>query len=84
MSLSKRDIILHKAAANYIMGESLSIKIKGKDAKIKCLSQLLEVSRDLKKKLDEGTDIDGISKLIDKKRMLSVEFENLSGIKWRL
>tara|TARA_B100000427_G_scaffold278656_1_gene248511 strand:+ start:1963 stop:2217 length:255 start_codon:yes stop_codon:yes gene_type:complete len=84
MSLNKRELALHKAAAKYIMGESLNIKIKGKDAKIKCLSNLLEVSRLLKNKLDEGTDINGIASLIDKKRNLSVEFENLTGIKWRL
>jgi len=84
MSMTKKEIRLHKAAAKYIMGESFNIKIKGKNAKIKCLSELLSVSKELKEKLEEGTDIDSIAKLLDKKRNLSIDFENLSGIKWRL
>ena len=66
------------------MGENLNVQIKGKDAKIKCLSELLDVCRDLKNTLDEGKDIDKISKLLDKKRDLAIDFENLTGIKWRL
>lgn len=84
MSMTKKEIKLHRAAARYIMGESFNVHIKGKNAKIKCLGELLSVCKELKEKLDEGTDINSISILLDKKRDLAIDFENLSGIKWRL
>lgn len=84
MSISKKELKLHKAAAKYIMGENINVSIKGKDAKIQCLSNLLEACKELKETLDEGTDVDKIASLLDEKRNLAIEFENLTGIKWRL
>jgi len=83
MNITKEKI-LHYVAAKYILGERLDISINANDAQIECLSELLEISRKLKIKLDEQKDYEQVCLLIKEKKYLANKFENITGIKWRL
>ena len=75
---------LHQIAANYIVGQNLNVEIKGNEEQKKCFKNLLETSRALKIMLDTQSSIDEVTNLIDKKKKLTEEFQNLTGITWRL
>jgi len=75
---------LHQIAANYIVGKNLNVEIKGNEEQKKCFKNLLETSRKLKIILDTQGNIDEVTNLIDKKKKLTEEFQNLTGITWRL
>ena len=77
--------MLHQIAANYIVGKNLNVEIKGNEEQKKCFESLLETSRKLKIILDTQEDnINEVTNLIDKKKKLTKEFQNLTGITWKL
>ena len=75
---------LHHIAANYIAGKNLNIEIKGNKLQTECFNSLLEVSKQLKICLDKQSDIDKTQKLIEQKKELTQNFQNLTGITWYL
>tara|TARA_B100000902_G_C26979793_1_gene749693 strand:+ start:510 stop:758 length:249 start_codon:yes stop_codon:yes gene_type:complete len=75
---------LHQIAANYIAGKNLNIEIKGNKLQTECFNSLLEVSKQLKTCLDNQSDIDKTQKLIEQKKELTKNFQNLTGITWYL
>lgn len=79
-----KESVLHQIAARYISGKIVEIEIKGSKLQLECFTRLLNVSKDLKICLDENKNIDTISSLLEEKKKLTKEFQNLTGIKWRL
>jgi hypothetical protein len=86
MSLSsKQDLLIHKAASKYILGENINIDIKGKKEQLVCLNQLLDVSKNLYESLnDNTTSLKEIMSIVENKKQLSDRFEKITGIKWKL
>lgn len=76
--------VLHKVAARYITGLENYASIKGEKIQLECFQQLLNVSKELKERLDEGKDLDAIVDLLNEKKDLTRKFQNLTGITWRL
>jgi len=82
--MNEKEYILHNIAAKYILNETVDIELKGKPAEIDCLFDLLEVSKSLKESLDKNESIDKISNLLEKKKILTKKFEEISNIRWML
>ena len=79
-----KEILIHNIAARFIMKEDVDIELEGQIAEMKCLKNLLEVSRELKESLDKDESLDKIINLIKEKKQITRKFENLTGITWRL
>lgn len=82
--MKKRELLLHHIAAKFIVGENIDLELEGNPKELQSLYELLLVSRDLKRSLDEGKDIDKIAKLLDEKKIKTKEFQEVSNITWRL
>ena len=82
--MNNKEKILHYVGAKYILGESVSLKLNGEEAQLVVFSDLLKVSKSLKECLENTSDINTITQLIDKKKQLTKEFQSLTGIVWRL
>ena len=82
--MNQKEIMLHKIAAKYIVNEDVDVELSGNYAEVKCLKQLLEVSRSLKESLDNNDDFNKIIAILKEKKAITKKFENLSGITWRL
>lgn len=77
--------ILHKVAAYYIAGKDLGVKIRGKNIQVDCFNNLLEVSRKLNIALNkENANLNEVTNFINKKKKLTKEFQDLTGIRWHL
>lgn len=79
-----KENILHQAAARFISGKDIDIEINGSKKQLECLEKLLETSKKLKKVLDESENIDEAIELLHIKKELTKEFQNLTGVTWRL
>jgi len=75
---------LHEIAANFIIGNSIDIDIKGSEIQLECFEQLLKTSRRLKVLLDEGKNFNEIKLVLNEKKNLTRRFQNLTGITWKL
>lgn len=75
---------LHEIAANFIIGNSIDIDIKGSEIQLECFEQLLKTSRHLKILLDEGKNFNEIKLVLNEKKNLTKRFQNLTGITWKL
>ncbi len=82
--MNQKEKLLHNIAAKYIMNEDVNIELNGNYAEMKCLQQLLEISRQLKVSLDNDEPFNKIVALLREKKHITKKFENLSGITWRL
>ena len=82
--INKKELFLHNVAAKYIVGENVEVELDGSYAELVCLKELLDVSRDLKRSLDENASLDNIIDLMQKKKDVTSKFESLTGIAWRL
>jgi len=82
--MSIKSHVLHQIAANYIVGRKVDIEIKGSKIQTECFERLLKTSKKLKESLDNRHSLDEINKLIETKKQLSDEFQNLTGITWNL
>jgi len=82
--MNKKELLLHNIAAKYILGENVDIELEGKTAEIDALVSLLEVSKDLRKALIKEEKLEKISFLLEKKKQLTKNFEEISNVTWRL
>ena len=82
--MNQKEKLLHNIAAKYIMNEDVNIELNGNYAEMKCLQQLLEISRQLKVSLDNDEPLNKVIALLREKKNITKKFENLSGITWRL
>tara|TARA_B100001057_G_C22487917_1_gene809035 strand:- start:90 stop:338 length:249 start_codon:yes stop_codon:yes gene_type:complete len=76
--------VLHQVAARYIAGHPIEMEIKGTDLQLECFKSLLDVSRQLKICLDENKDLEKSLFLVREKKELTRQFQNISGIEWKL
>lgn len=81
---NKKEILIHNIAAKFIIGENIDIELKGSEAEIYCLYELLTISKQLKESLDNDDSFDSILKIANRKKQISKKFQNLTGIVWRL
>ena len=82
--INEKELFLHKVAAKYIIGENVQVELDGSYAELVCLKELLDISKELKKSLDEDSSFDSIIDLMNKKKDVTSKFESLTGITWRL
>lgn len=83
--MKKYDLLIHKIASQYILGEAINIEITGNQKQLQKLSELLDSSKFLYESLSyQNTSLEKIMQLIEHKKQLSDEFYQLSGIKWKL
>ena len=82
--MTQKEKLLHSIAAKYIMNKEIDIELGGNLAEMKCLKELLEVSKSLKESLDNNDSYDKIINIIKEKKDITKKFENLTGISWRL
>ena len=82
--IDKKELFLHNIAAKYIIGENVEVELNGSYAELVCLKELLDISKDLKRSLDENHSLDNIIYLKQKKKEITSKFESLTGITWRL
>jgi hypothetical protein len=82
--MTQKEKLLHVIAAKYIMSEDIEIDLEGNFAEVKCLQELLEISKSLKESLDTNKSFDKIISILKEKKQITKKFENLSGITWRL
>ena len=82
--IDKKELFLHNIAAKYIIGENVEVELNGSYAELVCLKELLDISKDLKRSLDENHSLDNIISLMQKKKEITSKFESLTGITWRL
>jgi len=82
--MTQQEKLLHNIAAKFIMNEDVEVELGGSLAEMKCLQQLLEVSKDLKESLDRDDSYNKIIALLREKKAITKKFENLTGISWRL
>lgn len=82
--MTQKERLLHNIAAKYIMNENIDIELGGNLAEMKCLQQLLEISKQLKESLDNDRPFNEIIAILKEKKEITKKFENLSGMTWRL
>jgi hypothetical protein len=82
--LNIKENVLHQSAARYITGKDVKIEIKGAKVQLECFERLLKTSRALKETLDNDNNLDEVAALIEIKKQLTREFQDLTGITWRL
>ena len=82
--INEKELFLHNVAAKYIIGENVQVELDGSYAELVCLKELLDISKELKKSLDEDCSFDSIIDLMHKKKDVTSKFESLTGITWRL
>jgi hypothetical protein len=82
--MNDRELLLHQAAAKFIIGEDISLSLEGKSAEIDALYDLLTVSKKLKESLDNNDSIENISFLLEDKKIKTKKFEEIANITWRL
>ena len=82
--LNIKENVLHQVAARYIVGKDIKIEINGSKIQLECFENLLNVSRELKETLDRQKNLDKVVKLMEEKKKLTKEFQNLTGIMWKL
>ena len=82
--LNIKENVLHQVAARYIAGKDIKIEINGSKIQLECFENLLNVSRELKETLDRQKNLDKVVKLMEEKKNLTKEFQNLTGIMWKL
>ena len=82
--MTQKEKLLHVIAAKYIMSEDIEIDLEGNFAEVKCLQELLEISKSLKESLDTNKSFDKIISILKEKKQITKKFEKLSGITWRL
>ena len=74
---------LHKIAAEFILERDININIKGEEKFLQSYSKLLSESRKLYRLIQEG-DLNAIKEQAEVKKLATQEFQNISGINWRL
>lgn len=79
-----RNSSISKACANYVLGKSTGIKIKGSPEKIRVFHEVLSASRTLYVALCESKSLKHVQKLIEKKQLAAEEFKKLTGNIWFL
>lgn len=82
--MKNKELFLHNIAAKFIIGENLDLELEGKDIEIDTFYNLLVTSRKLKEALDNNHSIETISNLLETKKDLTRQFQNLSNITWML
>jgi len=83
--MKKHDLLIHKIASQYILGETINIEITGNQKQLQKLSELLDSSKSLYESLShQNISLEKIMQLVEHKKQLSDEFYQLSGIKWKL
>jgi len=78
--MTQKEKLLHVIAAKYIMSENIEVDLEGNFAEVKCLQELLEISKSLKESLDRDESFDKIISILKEKKEITKKFENLSGI----
>lgn len=79
-----KELKIHNIAARYILGENIETAIKGDKEQLKCLSNLMEASRNVYEKLnEEKVDLNNILEMIEEKKVIADKFFKLTGIKWK-
>lgn len=76
--------VLHQIAANYIIGRDVDITIKGNNLQVETFQNLLDVSKKLKIFLEQDKSLEEINKILEEKKSLTKEFQDLTGIEWKL
>jgi len=74
---------LHKIAAEFILEHDININIKGDKEFLQSYSRLLSESRKLYRLIKEG-NLEEIKEQAEVKKEATKEFQNISGITWRL
>lgn len=74
---------LHKIAAEFILEHDININIKGDKEFLQSYSKLLSESRKLYRLIQEG-NLESIKEQAEVKKKATIEFQNISGITWRL
>ena len=82
--LNIKENVLHQVAARYISGKDINIEINGSKVQLECFEKLLNTSRQLKEVLDKQNNLDKAVQLMEEKKALTKEFQNLTGITWKL
>ena len=83
--MTQKEKLLHVIAANsFSFCENIEVDLEGNFAEVKCLQELLEISKSLKESLDRDESFDKIISILKEKKETTKKFENLSGITWRL
>lgn len=82
--MKNKELFLHNIAAKFIIGENLDLELEGKDIEIDTFYNLLVTSRNLKEALDNNHSVESISKLLETKKDLTRQFQNLTNITWML
>ena len=82
--MNDKEYYLHNVAAKFITGESVDLELEGKSAEIDVLYDLLTVSKKLRESLHNNKSLKEVSDLLETKKLLTKNFEELTNITWRL
>lgn len=82
--MNDKEYYLHNVAAKFITGESVDLELEGKSAEIDALYDLLTVSKELRESLHNNKSLKEVSDLLETKKLLTKNFEELTNITWRL
>lgn len=75
---------LMRACARYIMGESISVKLKASPEALESLQSVLTASRDLYNGLNSGKSLSEVRSLLRKKSAAAEIFHQKTGLIWAL
>lgn len=81
---SYKSSLLHRIAANYIVGNDIKASIEGTKIQVETFNKLINVSKDLRESLHHNNDLDKAISLIEEKKKLTKQFQDLTGVKWYL
>lgn len=74
---------LHEIAAEFILERDINVNLKGDREFLQSYSKLLSESRKLYRLIKEG-NLEEIKAQAEIKKEATIEFQNISGITWRL
>lgn len=74
---------LHEIAAEFILERDINVNLKGDKEFLQSYSKLLSESRKLYRLIKEG-NLEEIKAQAEIKKEATIEFQNISGITWRL
>ena len=75
----------HTAAAAYILGEKSNIKFQGSPERIATTKKVIIASRALFEELNNpDATLQSVTRLLEAKRQASINFRQVTGIRWLL
>jgi len=75
---------LFRDCARFILGETTTVRLKGRPEALEALREVLSASRDLYQALESGAPLEEVRARMTCKARAAMGFQRVTGLTWRL